>query len=197
MNSLRRIPCLPAVQAALFSGLLLLGLGCSSKSSTSGASEARATDKASTAPSHDPGGAGQVVSLDFALAKASGDGKMDLKQLEGTIRVVDFWATWCPPCRMAIPGLNELYRKYKDQGVSVVGISVDENPKALAGFDKEVHIDYASLLTSEQAEKAFGGIVGLPTTFVLDRSGKVYKSYVGEVERTELEADIQSLLAVR
>jgi len=98
---------------------------------------------------------------------------------------------------MAIPGLNELHRKYKDQGVSVVGISVDENPKVLAGFDKEIHIEYASLLTSEQAEKAFGGIVGLPTTFVLDRSGKVYKSYVGEVDRPELEADVQALLAVR
>jgi len=122
---------------------------------------------------------------------------MDLKQFEGTIRVVDFWATWCPPCRMAIPGLNELYRKYKDQGVSVIGISVDENPKALVGFDREAHIEYASLLTSEQAEKAFGDIVGLPTTFVVDRQGKVYKSYVGEVPRDELEADIQTLLAVR
>jgi len=138
-----------------------------------------------------------VVNLDFSLQKASGDGSVDLKQFEGTIRVVDFWATWCPPCRMAIPGLNELYRKYKDQGVSVVGISVDENPKSLVGFDREAHIEYASLLTSEQAEKAFGGIVGLPTTFVVDRQGKVFKSYIGEVDRDDLEADIQALLAVR
>jgi len=138
-----------------------------------------------------------VVHLDFSLPKATGGGSLDLKQFEGTIRVVDFWATWCPPCRMAIPGLNELYRKYKDQGVSVIGISVDENPKALVGFDREAHIEYASLLTSEQAEKAFGDIVGLPTTFVVDRQGKVYKSYVGEVPRDELEADIQTLLAVR
>ena len=79
----------------------------------------------------------------------------------------------------------------------MIGISVDENPKALVGFDREAHIEYASLLTSERAEKAFGDIVGLPTTFVVDRQGKVYKSYVGEVPRDELEADIQTLLAVR
>jgi cytochrome c biogenesis protein CcmG/thiol:disulfide interchange protein DsbE len=197
MTISKRPPSLAAAQAAMLSVLMLMGLGCSSKSNTSGASEPAAkTDQASASPSGDPGG-GQVLHLDFSLPKALGDGDMDLKKLDGTIRVVDFWATWCPPCRLAIPGLNELYRKYKDQGVSVVGISVDENAKALAGFDKEIHIEYASLLSSEKAEKTFGGIVGLPTTFVLDRNGKVYKSYVGEVEKPELEADIQALLAVR
>ena len=120
-----------------------------------------------------------------------------LAQYKGTVVLVDFWATWCPPCRMAIPGLNELHRKYKDRGVSIVGISVDENPKALVGFDRETHIEYVSLLTSEKAEKAFGSIVGLPSTFVLDRQGKVYKSYVGEVDRDELESDLQALLAAR
>jgi thiol-disulfide isomerase/thioredoxin len=198
MNRLRRVPLLPTVLILLLSTVALLGWGCSSGSSTAGGSkQADPPGAASTARADSSGGDGQVVNLDFSLAKASGDGNVDLKQFEGTIRVVDFWATWCPPCRMAIPGLNELYRKYKDQGVSVVGISVDENPKALAGFDQEAHIEYASLLTSEQAEKAFGGIVGLPTTFVMDRQGKVVKSYVGEVDRDELEADIQSLLAVR
>jgi thiol-disulfide isomerase/thioredoxin len=179
---------------------MLAGLmfACQSGSRSSTDTKA-AAGSANVAPAstQDAGGDQQVVTLDFSLPKASGDGSQDLKQFDGTIRVVDFWATWCPPCRMAIPGLNDLYRKYKDQGVSVVGISVDENPKALAGFDKETHIEYASLLSSEQAEKAFGGIVGLPTTFVVDRQGKVYKSYIGEVNRDELEADVQALLAVR
>jgi len=179
-----------------------LMLGCPSGSRAPAATKPASSGSDSSASAQEAsapgaGGENQVVTLDFALAKASGDGNLDLKQFDGTIRVVDFWATWCPPCRMAIPGLNELYRKYKDQGVSVVGISVDENPKALAGFEKDTHIEYASLLSSEQAEKAFGGIVGLPTTFVMDRQGKVYKSYIGEVNREELEADVQALLAVR
>jgi peroxiredoxin len=176
--------------------LLLLGQACSSGSSTSAGPGDRSSKK--------PGGSAavastssQTVSLDFSLPQALGGGDVDLKNYEGTIRVVDFWATWCPPCRMAIPWLNDLHRKYKDQGVTVVGISVDENPKALAGFDKETHIEYVSLLSSEQAEKAFGSIVGHPTTFVLDRKGAIYKSYVGETDRDELESDIQALLAVR
>ena len=122
---------------------------------------------------------------------------MDLAKFEGSIRVVDFWATWCPPCREEIPHLNRLHRKYKDQGVNFVGISVDENPKALAAFDHELHIEYASLMTSPKVEEAFGGVAGLPSTFVLDRQGRVYKTYVGEIEPETLEGDIQALLAVR
>jgi thiol-disulfide isomerase/thioredoxin len=134
------------------------------------------------------------INLDFSLPQV--DGKpFDLKQIDGTIRIVDFWATWCPPCREAIPSLNALYRKYKDKGVSIVGISVDENPKVLKAFDGEIHIEYQSLLTSKKAEEAFGGIVGLPTTFVLDRQGRIYRSYIGEVERSTLEDDLRALLA--
>jgi thiol-disulfide isomerase/thioredoxin len=178
--------------------LLLLGQACSSGSSTPAASgDSRSSKKQGAGSTAAASTSSQTVSLDFSLPQALGGDKVDLKKYEGTIRVVDFWATWCPPCRMAIPWLNDLHRKYKDQGVTVVGISVDENPKALAGFDKETHIEYVSLLTSEAAEKAFGTIVGLPTTFVLDRKGAVYKSYVGETDRDELESDIQALLAVR
>ena len=198
MNTLRRAPLLLILPVLLLATVPLLGWGCSSGSSTAGGTkQASASGTGSTAPADSSGHDAPLVNLDFSLPKASGDGSVDLKQFDGTIRVVDFWATWCPPCRMAIPGLNQLYRKYKDQGVSVVGISVDENPKALAGFDKEAHIEYASLLTSEQAEKAFGGILGLPTTFVVDKQGRVFKSYVGEVDRDELEADIQALLELR
>ncbi len=133
------------------------------------------------------------INLDFSLPQV--DGKpFDLKQFDGTIRIVDFWATWCPPCREAIPSLNDLYRKYKDKGVSIVGISVDENPKVLRAFDSEIHIEYHSLLTSKKAEEAFGGIVGLPTTFVLDRQGRVYRSYAGEIEKSTLEDDLRVLL---
>jgi thiol-disulfide isomerase/thioredoxin len=123
--------------------LLLLGQACSSGSSTPAASgDSRSSKKQGAGSTAAASASSQTVSLDFSLPQALGGDKVDLKKYEGTIRVVDFWATWCPPCRMAIPWLNDLHRKYKDQGVTVVGISVDENPKALAGFDKETHIEY-------------------------------------------------------
>jgi thiol-disulfide isomerase/thioredoxin len=137
----------------------------------------------------------QEVRLEFSLPTPGGE-SVDLARLDGSIRVVDFWATWCPPCREGIPLLNKLHRKYKDRGVNIVGISVDENPKALTAFTREVPIEYASLMTSSQAEEAFGGIVGLPSTFVLDRHGRVVNRYVGEIEPETLEKDIQALLAV-
>ena len=172
----------------LLAGLLVTA-GCSAGSSGSAAG---------SRPAGGSQGEPQMVSMKFSLQPALGGGSsVDLSQFDGKIRVVDFWATWCPPCRAAIPWLNDLHQRYRDQGVEIIGVSVDENAKALAAFDKEVHIEYTSLLSSAEAEKAFGGIVGLPTTFVLDRTGKVVRSYVGEMEKRELEEDLHSLLGLK
>ena len=165
--------------------LSLAATGCSGGASAPSAGAAAV----SSAPARD-------VRLEFSLPTPDG-GSVDLRKFDGSIRVVDFWATWCPPCREAIPHLNELYRKYRDQGVNIVGISVDDNPRVLAAFDRDVHIEYASLMTSEEAEEAFGGVAGLPSTFILDREGRLVRSYVGPVEMETLEGDIQALLAVR
>lgn len=134
------------------------------------------------------------VSLDLSLPAVDGS-VVELNDYDGKIRVVDFWATWCPPCRSAVPHLNELERKYRDQGVVVLGIAVDENPKAVSAFEEEVPIEYASLLTSEEVEKAFGGVLGLPSTFVLDREGNVFSTYVGSANPETLEENVQELLA--
>ncbi|HEV8335419.1 MAG TPA: TlpA disulfide reductase family protein [Candidatus Polarisedimenticolia bacterium] len=149
-----------------------------------------------TAPASPASSSSKEIRLNFSLPTPGG-APVDLKKFDGSIRVVDFWATWCPPCREAIPSLNALHRKYKEQGVNILGVSVDENPKVLAAFDQEVHIEYTSLMSSRDAEEAFGGVAGLPTTFVLDRQGRVFQSYVGPVDRETLEGDIRSLLAAR
>jgi thiol-disulfide isomerase/thioredoxin len=177
MNTQRILPALLL--------LPLLAAGCSG--STSAPSAASGGSSSSSA---------RQVKLDFSLQTPAGE-TVELTKFDGSIRVVDFWATWCPPCREEIPHFNELHRKYKDRGVNFVGISVDDNPKVLAAFDKEIHIEYASLLSDPKAEAAFGGVAGLPSTFVLDRQGRVVKSYVGEIDPETLEGDIQALLAVR
>ena len=175
----------------------ILAVGVALAAACSGASGPGAGAPVSKASSTSGAGNGEParsVKLDFSLAAVDGR-SVDLKQFDGTVRVVDFWATWCPPCREAIPHLNQLHQKFKDRGVTVMGISVDENPKVLAGFSRETPIEYTSLMTSEKAEAAFGGIVGLPTTFVLDREGKVYRTYVGEVDMPALEKDVETLIS--
>lgn len=134
------------------------------------------------------------VSLNLSLPAVDGS-IVELGDYDGKIRVVDFWATWCPPCRTAVPHLNELERKYHDQGVAVLGIAVDENPKAVSSFEEDVPIEYASLLTSEEVEEAFGGVLGLPSTFVLDREGRIFSTYVGFADPETLEENVQELLA--
>lgn len=169
--------------SVLFLGLALAPLGCSGGGPGMSAS----------APS--PAG-DKPVDLSFKLNAVDGN-PVDLASFDGKIRVVDFWATWCPPCREAIPHLNELQKEYRERGVAVIGISVDENPKLVSTFNRETPMRYSSLLSSEQAEKAFGGIVGLPSTFVLDREGRIYKSYVGSVDPRMLDQDVQTLLAAK
>ena len=190
----------PALAGCLGLLLLLPATGCSKNSGTN----ASAPLVKASAEGHDPPAGGSAsdesrdapekVQLHFTLKGVDGKPE-DLTKFDGKIRVVDFWATWCPPCRVAVPHLNEIYRKYKDRGVTVIGISVDDNPRVVTAFEKESPIEYTSLMSSEDAEQAFGSIVGLPSTYILDREGRVYRSYVGAFPPEELEEDLEALLA--
>ena len=184
MRQIDRWLLLLAVSVLLFP-IILGSWGCSEGSGSSASTTNAALDSPGTE---------KTVSLDFSLPTVEGD-RVDLSQFDGKVRVIDFWATWCPPCRVVIPHLNEMERKYGDQGFAVVGISVDENPKMLAAFYEEQPFEYTSLLTSDEAEQAFGGVIGLPSTFVLDREGHIYSSYVGLADPETLEEDVKKLLA--
>jgi thiol-disulfide isomerase/thioredoxin len=104
--------------------------------------------------------------------------KLSVKWLEkkpdtdGKPMIVEFWATWCPPCRASIPHLNEIYAKYKDKGLQVVGITDEDRAKILK-FEKEVPIEYSvGLDTGGKYAKPFG-IQGIPHAVLVDKSGKV------------------------
>ncbi len=132
---------------------------------------------------------------DFTLEKLGG-GKVSLSDYRGKILIIDFWATWCPPCRMEMPEFVELYRDYADKGVEIIGISIDQNPQAvLPAFVEKYKINFPILLTDRKVDRAYGGISGIPTTFVVDREGKVYKQYVGMRPREVFEEAIKALLA--
>jgi len=115
-----------------------------------------------------------------------------LDQTNGQVRLIDFWATWCPPCREEIPMLNELYRTYRDQGLTILAIS-DERSGVVRDFAAEVEMDYPNLIDTGAVGEAYG-VVGLPTAFLIDQEGRIIDTYVGPKSRARLEQQIRELL---
>ncbi|HTJ78366.1 MAG TPA: TlpA disulfide reductase family protein [Rariglobus sp.] len=114
---------------------------------------------------------------------------------KGKVVVVDFWATWCPPCRAEIPGYIALQKKYADKGLVIIGISVDENgAAAVVPFAKAKGINYKMLLFNDDVVAAFGGIEGIPTTFLIDRDGNIRDKKVGMAEEADYEKRVLELL---
>jgi thiol-disulfide isomerase/thioredoxin len=113
----------------------------------------------------------------------------------GKVVFIDFWATWCPPCRQMIPGLVELHEAYADQGLVIVGVSLDrQGPEVVRAFNEEFGVDYTSLMGDEAIVSAFGGIEGIPTSFLIDREGRIVEKHVGYVSKRNLQAEIEPLL---
>jgi cytochrome c biogenesis protein CcmG/thiol:disulfide interchange protein DsbE len=132
---------------------------------------------------------------DFTLPRSLDGKPFKLSSLKGKVRLVDFWATWCPPCRKEIPSFIALQKKYQAKGLEVIGVCIeqDANDKVNA-FAKEQGINYTSVISSQEVEAAYGGIRSIPTTFLVDRQGHIVKKYVGETPMEDFEADLKKLL---
>ncbi len=124
------------------------------------------------------------------------DGKeVSSTDFKGKVVMIDFWATWCPPCRMMIPGMVELQEQYKEQGLVIIGISLDEKgPGVVREFNQEIKVNYISLMGSEDVVRAFGGVEAIPTSFLIDRAGRIVSKHVGYQPKAKLEAEIKPLL---
>jgi thiol-disulfide isomerase/thioredoxin len=133
---------------------------------------------------------------DFRLTDLRGR-SVTLSDYQGKVVLLDFWATWCGPCRAEIPELIALQQRYGEQGLRVIGISVDDDPHAVRQFYKSVALNYPVAMANGQTEALYGGIQGLPTTFLVGRDGRVYICYVGAVAVSDLESDIRALLDTR
>jgi thiol-disulfide isomerase/thioredoxin len=113
----------------------------------------------------------------------------------GKVVVLDFWATWCPPCRAEIPGFVELQKQYGDKGLVIVGVSLDQQgPEVVTPFMKQFSMNYPVVMGDAKIVQAFGGISGIPTTFVIDRSGKIVSGRVGFAPKETFEKEIVPLL---
>jgi len=131
---------------------------------------------------------------DFELKDANGK-VVHLSDYRGKVVLLDFWATWCGPCGIEIPWFTEFQRKYKDRGFTVLGVSMDDDGwKDVKPFVAEKKINYQIVLGDDKTSDQYGGVEALPTTFVIDREGRIASTHVGLVDKKEFDDAIQKLL---
>lgn len=132
----------------------------------------------------------------FALASAVDDSVVDSGSHSGKVLLVNFWATWCGPCREEIPSLIKLREDLGKDGFEIIGISMDEGGRSMVSrFSKKMRITYPLAMGNSKVARAFGGIIGIPQSFLVDRGGKIVKSYAGLIDHDVFESDIKKLLA--
>jgi peroxiredoxin len=139
-------------------------------------------------------GTGRHPAPDFALKDA--DGRMvHLTDYRGKVVLLDFWATWCGPCKIEIPWFEDFQRKSQDKGLVVLGVSMDDDGwQSVKPFLARMKVNYRVVLGNDQTAQLYGGVDALPTTFLIDRQGKIATVHVGLANRKDFENEIEQLL---
>ena len=153
-------------------------------------------------PDEASGGAGAVcdakakpANLNFTLKDAANK-DLTISAYKGKVIVLDFWATWCDPCKLEIPGFIDLQNKYGARGLQFVGIQVEDSPELLKPFADEYKINYPVLKGTDRDDvvDAFGPIFGIPTTVVISRDGRICRKHPGYTKKDVFEREIKALL---
>ena len=140
----------------------------------------------------------------FTLTDLNGN-KVSLSSYKGRPVVVDFWATWCGPCRVEIPWFEQLRDQYASQGLEIIGVSADQLDKDdaaklftekrdISDFAAKMRMNYPVLIDAESIENSYGGLDDLPTTFFIDKNGKIVASTIGLAPRDVIEADVKKAI---
>lgn len=130
---------------------------------------------------------------DFALPDLSGR-PLNLSSYRGKVVLLDFWATWCEPCREEIPHFVELQNKYRDRGFQIIGVSMDDSPEPVRNFCQQFEINYPVVMGNAKTGELYGGVLGLPIAFLIGRDGRISAKHIGATSASVLEKEVASLL---
>jgi peroxiredoxin len=155
--------------------------GCSSERSVKAANKVKPDGDRHPAP-------------EFALKDANGK-TVHLEDYKGKVVLLDFFATWCGPCKIEIPWFMEMERKNKDRGFAVLGVSMDdEGWDIVKPFLAELGVNYRVVIGNDSTAQLYGGVDALPTTFLIDRNGKIASVHIGLAGKKDFEDGIEQLL---
>jgi cytochrome c biogenesis protein CcmG/thiol:disulfide interchange protein DsbE len=132
---------------------------------------------------------------DFQLPQIGGD-KVSLSELRGNVVYVDFWATWCPPCRESFPWMESMHQRYQDLGLQIVAISLDQKSDLIKSFLKAHKASFTILHDSEGGVAESFKVKGMPSSYLVDRNGNIRMRHAGfnDSDKAELESKIKKLL---
>jgi len=133
----------------------------------------------------------------FTLKDADGK-SVSLADYKGKVVLLNFWATWCGPCKVEIPWFIEFEQRFKDRGFSVLGVSMDEEGwEVVRPYISRSRVNYRILVGSDDLAQQYGGVESLPTTFLIDKSGRIASTHVGLISKSDYENEIVQLLDSR
>jgi len=163
--------------------IVYIGMQACAPGSTADAASVRAVKDRKNAPA-------------FTLKDATGKAAT-LAEYKGKVVLLNFWATWCGPCKIEIPWFIEFEQKYKDKGFAVLGVAMDEEGwDIVKPYITDKKVNYRVLLGDDSTAQLYGGVDSLPTTFLIDKTGKIAAVHVGLVSKSEYDKDITTLLGI-
>jgi thiol-disulfide isomerase/thioredoxin len=119
---------------------------------------------------------------------------VDLKAYRGKVVLLNFWATWCGPCQLEMPRFSSWQKQYGPRGLQILGVSMDDEPEGVRKNVSKLQVNYPVVMGDERLGNQYGGILGLPVTFLIDRNGRVIARFAGEADLNAMEDQIKRLL---
>jgi len=130
---------------------------------------------------------------DFTLPRLDGQ-DLRLSAYRGKLVLLDFWASWCAPCREETPHLIDLQNKYGDRGLQIIGVSMDDSPDPARVFYQQFHMNYPVVMGNAKTGELYGGVLGLPIAFLVRRDGRIYAKHIGATDPSVFDREIATLL---